>query len=195
MAPIKEQYKKAFLCLLILAGVAVMIFYLRVESENNPGDYNVTKGNYRLEDGQLEEAVTEFNRALNKNPDHVFAHLGLAICFMQLDRADEALTEFNRVIDLSPDLAVAYANRGILHDRLEKYDLALTDYKKALSLDPEILAGPGWLWRFLRNVDEKPPGIADRAAYLEAELDKPPEERLLRVPEIDQEQRMYKVED
>jgi hypothetical protein len=44
----------------------------------------------------------------------------------------------------------------------------------------------------MRNVDEKPPTIADRAKYIEEELKKPPEERLLRVPEVDEEQRMYK---
>jgi hypothetical protein len=72
---------------------------------------------------------------------------------------------------------------------------ALADYKKAIELDEEILEGPGWLWRFMRNIDEKPPTIKDRAAYLEAELAKPEEERLLQVPEIDEKQRMYKIDD
>jgi len=46
----------------------------------------------------------------------------------------------------------------------------------------------------MRNVDKKPPGIADRAAYLEKELQKPPGQRLLKVPELDDQQRMYKVD-
>ena len=68
-------------------------------------------------------------------------------------------------------------------------------FQKAIELDEEILEGPGWLWRFLRNIDEKPPTIKDRAAYLEAELAKPEEERLLSVPELDEKQRMYKIDD
>lgn len=190
----KEHQKKALISLLVLIAVAAFIVYWRVGSEKAPGDYNVTKGNYRMEDGQFKEAVKEFNLALNKNPDHVFAHLGLAISYMQLDRTDEALSEFNRTIEISPKFAAAYADRGILYDRMGKYDRALADYKKAIELKPEILEGPGWLWRFLRNIDEKPPGIAERASYLETELKKPAAERLLKLPEKDQEQRMYKVE-
>lgn len=70
----------------------------------------------------------------------------------------------------------------------------MADYRRALELNPDLAKGPGWLWRFLRNVQEKPPTIKDRADYLEAELAKPPEERLLRVPEEDEKQRMYKVQ-
>jgi hypothetical protein len=47
----------------------------------------------------------------------------------------------------------------------------------------------------MRNIDEKPPTIKDRADYLEAELAKPEAERLLKIPEVDEKQRMYKIDD
>ncbi len=178
--------------LLVIMGI---IFYWRVGVEDNPGDYNVKAGNYRLEDGQYEEAVKEFSEALKKNPDLANAHLGLAITYMQTNKSAAALAEFNRTIELAPEMAAPYANRGILYDRLGEYEKALADYRKALALDPEILEGPGFLWRFMRNIEEKPPTILQRADYLEKELAKPPEERLLKVPEIDKEQRMYKIDD
>jgi tetratricopeptide (TPR) repeat protein len=178
--------------LLVLIG---FIFYWRVGVEKNPGDYNVRTGNYRLEDGQHEEAVKEFSEALGKNPAHAMARLGLAVTYMQMDRYEEAMQEFNLVIENNPELAPAYADRGILYDRMGEYRKALADYKKALELDKEILEGPGWLWRFMRNIDEKPPTIKDRADYLESELAKPEDERLLRLPEEDEKQRMYKIED
>jgi len=178
--------------LLVLVG---LIFYWRVGVEKNPGDYNARTGNYRLEDGQYEEAVKEFSEALEKNPEHAMARLGLAVTYMQMDKDKEAMQEFNLVIEKNPELAPAYADRGILYDRMGEYAKALADYKKALELDPKILEGPGWLWRFMRNIDEKPPTIRDRAAYLEAELAKPKEERLLQIPEQDEKQRMYKIED
>jgi tetratricopeptide (TPR) repeat protein len=178
--------------LLVLIG---LIFYWRVGVEKNPGDYNVRTGNYRLEDGQYEEAVKEFSEALEKNSEHAMARLGLAVTYMQMDKYDEAMQEFNLVIENNPELAPAYADRGILYDRMGEYRKALADYRKALELDPEILKGPGWLWRFMRNIDKKPPTIRDRAAYLEAEFAKPEEERLLKIPEEDEKQRMYKIED
>jgi tetratricopeptide (TPR) repeat protein len=178
--------------LLVIIG---LIFYWRVGVEENPGDFNVRTGNYRLEDGQYEEAVQEFSEALGKNPDHAMARLGLGVTFMQTGKDSEALQEFNLVVEKNPELAAAFANRGILYDRQGEHAKALADYRKALELDPEILEGPGFLWRFMRNIDEKPPTIKDRADYLEAELAKPEGERLLQVPEIDEKQRMYKIDD
>ena len=178
-----------------LLVLIVFVFYWRTGVEKNPGDYNVRKGNYRLEDAQYDEAFKEFLEALEKNPDHAMARLGLALTYMQTGSNIEALQEFNLVVDNNPELAAAFANRGILYDRLGEHKKALADYRKALELDPEILEGPGWLWRFMRNIDEKPPTIKSRADYLEAELAKPEEERVLKVPEVDEKQRMYKIDD
>jgi Tfp pilus assembly protein PilF len=187
--------RKAVPYIIGLLAIVGLIFYWRTGVEKNPGDYNVRKGNYRLEDGQYEEAVKEFSEALGKNPDHAMARLGLALTYMQMGEASLAMQEFNLVIENNPDLAPAYADRGILHDRMGEHKKALADYKKAIELDEEILEGPGWLWRFMRNIDEKPPTIKERAAYLEAELAKPAAERLLQVPQLDEKQRMYKIDD
>jgi tetratricopeptide (TPR) repeat protein len=187
--------RKAVPYIIGLLAIVGLIFYWRTGVEKYPGDYNVRKGNYRLEDGQYEEAVKEFSEALGKNPDHTMARLGLALTYMQMGEASLAMQEFNLVIENNPDLAPAYADRGILYDRMGEHKKALADYKKAIELDEEILEGPGWLWRFMRNIDEKPPTIKERAAYLEAELAKPEAERLLQVPELDEKQRMYKIDD
>jgi tetratricopeptide (TPR) repeat protein len=191
----KKFDSKAVPYLVGLIGIIALIFYWRVGVEKVPGDYEVRKGNYRLEDGLYDEAINEFSMALEKSPDHVMAHLGLGLTYMQLERNDEALQELNTVIELNPEMAAAFADRGILYDRMGEYEKALADYRKALKMDPKLLKGPNWLWRFLRNIDEKPPTIKDRADYLEAELAKPMEERLLKVPEEDKKQRMYKIDD
>jgi tetratricopeptide (TPR) repeat protein len=187
--------KKAIPYLIGLLAIIGLVFYWRTGVEKNPGDYNVRKGNYRLEDAQYDEAFKEFTEALQKNPEHVMARLGLATTYMQTGNNTDALQEFNLVIEIQPDLAAAYANRGVLYDRSGQHEKALADYRKALELDPKILEGPGFLWRFMRRIDEKPPTIQDRADYLEAELAKPEGERLLKVPDLDKKQRMYKIDD
>jgi Tfp pilus assembly protein PilF len=187
--------KKAIPYLIGLLVLIGFLIYWRTGVEENPGDYNVRKGNYRLEDGQYDEAAKQFSEALQKTPDHAMAHLGLALTYMQTEKDFEAFQEFNLALEKNPELAAAFANRGILYDRLGEHKKALADYKKAIELDPEILEGPGFLWRFMRNIDEKPPTIQNRAEYLEAELAKPEAERLLKVPDLDEKQRMYKIED
>ena len=187
--------KKVIPYFAVFLALLGFLFYWRTGVEQIPGDINVRAGNYRLEDGFYDEAAKEFSEALQKTPDHVMARLGLATTYMQTGRDTDALQELNLVIELKPDLAAAFANRGILYDRSGEYEKALADYRKALELDPDILEGPGFLWRFMRNVDEKSPTIQSRAEYLEAELAKPEEERLLKVPEKDEKQRMYKIDD
>lgn len=178
--------------LLLLVVVVAFVVYWRTSVEGTPGDYQVKQGHYRLEDGQYNRALDAFQQALARNSHHALAYLGLALAYMHLQQYDASLDAFDQTLALDPSLAVAYADRGILNDKIGKHTLALRDYRKALELDPKLANGPGWLWRFLRNVPEAPPTIADRAAYLELELDKPPEERLLQMPTVDQQQRMYK---
>ncbi len=111
---------------------------------------------------------------------------------MQMGDFTNSRLSFDKAIELDIDFAQAYANRGILNDRTGNYEDAVRDYKKAIEIEPEVTEGPGYIWRFLHNVSERPPTIADRAIYIESELKKPAEERLLKVPEIDEKQRMYK---
>ena len=161
-------------------------------SPRQPGDMAYLEGNTLFEDGEYDRALDKYDEALDIVPDHIHALRGRARSLMQLGQSAQALATFNTAIALEPEFAASYANRGILHDRMGRYEMAIEDYERAIELDPEIAEGPHWLTRFLRNQPEKPPGIAERAAYLRKELTKPEGERLLRLPEVDAEQRSYK---
>ena len=187
----RSENRAGLFVLLLFAAVVAFVLHWRTAVEDTPGDYHVKTGNYRLQDGQYDRAIAEFDLALEANPGHPLAYLGIALALMHQNRHEASLEAFGHALALDDSLAVAYADRGILHDRMGQHDLALRDYRRALALDPKLADGPGWLWRFLRNIPERPPTIADRAAYLEAELRKPPEARLLRRPEIDAQQRMH----
>ena len=158
----------------------------------NPGDLPYLDANTLFEDGEYDRALEKYDEALDIDPNHLFALRGRARTLMQLGRTPQALDAFNTAISLAPEFGATYANRGILHDRMGRYQKAIADYERALELDSELAEGPHWLTRFLRNQPEKPPGIAERAAYLRAQLAKPENERLLRIPEKDEEQRSYK---
>ena len=187
-----KENRAGLIAFLLLLGAVAFVLYWRTSVEESSGDYHVKKGNYRLEDGQYAQAIAEFERAIEQNPQHALAYLELALAKMHLNRYDDALGSFNQAIALDTALAVAYADRGILHDKMGHHRRAMEDYHQALALDPKLAKGPGWLWRFLHNVHEKPATIAARMAYLAAELEKPPEQRLLQVPALDQQQRMNK---
>lgn len=183
---------QAFKGLIVFLVIVGAIFYWRLGAEKFPGAMNVKKGHYALEDGLLNDAEKAFKEALLEAPDNAGAHLGLALTYMQSGRNVEAMPLLNKSIELAPDVAIAYADRGILYDRLGEYELALQDYQKSLNMDEKMVEGPGFLWRFMRNISEKPPEIKDRADYLAKELGKPEEERLLKVVAEDAKQVMHK---
>jgi len=158
-----------------------------------PGDTEFLAADRFFEDGDYERARENYEAALKKAPEKVFALRGIARSLMQLGRNEDALAVFNEAISREPDFAATYANRGILYDRMGQYRKAMADYETALRLDPKIADGPSWITRFLRNQPEKPPTIADRLAYLRAQFALPESQRQLSAPEIDAEQRPYKM--
>ncbi len=180
-----------------IVGFVVILFisyyyYQLIMYESVPGENKYRLANKYLEEGDYERALEVFEEAILMNPSYKAAFLGKGITLMQMERFDESRIAFDKALELDENFAEAYANRGILNDRTGKYEDALRDYKKALQIKPSLAEGPGWLWRFLHNVQKKPPTIADRAEYIKQELRKPKGERLLRVPEIDAQQKMYK---
>jgi len=178
----------------IVVGVVVvgLMIWDSFFAEKIPGNLAYQQGNTFFEDGEYLQALRHYEEALVDRPDAPDYVRAKARTLMQLGRNDEALAWYSRAIELQPYFGGTYANRGILYDRMGRYELAIADYDKATQLDEEIVEGPHWLTRFLRNQPEKPPNISQRADYLRQELKKPAEQRLLRVPEIDAQQRPYK---
>jgi len=193
---------------IILMGILTFAAFstwgvVHMMSTRAPGDYHTRAGDILLSDRKYDEAIASFNKALAEMPDHRGALMGRAIAFLQSNRVAEAKAEFTRLIDylkrtLEPDdptgrgtLAAAYANRGILLDRQGEYEKAFADYVEALKTDMEVLDGPTLFDKILYGTP-RPSTVQKRALYLRQQLALPPGQRLLRVPEIDAEQRMYK---
>ncbi len=167
-------------------------FYDSMIAPRNPGDLAYLEANNLFEDGEYQRALDKYDEALNEDPNHIHAMRGRARSLMQLGQSPQALTAFDTAISLEPEFGGTYANRGMLHDRMGRYDKAIADYEHALALYPKVADGPHWLRRFLRNQPEKPPDVAGRAAYLRKELAKPENQRVMRIPELDAQQRSYK---
>ncbi len=193
---------------IILCAIGTVVMFTvwtgtTVFLNEEPGDYYTREGDIRLGDKKYDEAIASFNKALEEQPNHRGAVMGRALAFIQMGKTREATAELTHLIKflektLEPDditgrgaLAAAYANRGILKDRQEKYQAAFDDYVMALKTDQGVLDGPSLFDKILYGTST-PSTIRDRAVYIHEQLKLPPEKRLLKVPEIDDQQRMYK---
>ena len=156
-----------------------------------PGDVSWVDGNNLFKDQQYERAAQYYLAALEENPHHHAAMLSLANSYVQLKQYDKALNSIERAIKMKPEFGGAYATRGIIYDHLGRYENAIADYQKSLEMDPDVAKGMHWLTRLLHNVQETPPTVADRLAYLQKQMTLPPSQRVLSKPEEDAKQRPY----
>ncbi len=188
----------------IATFVMFSVWTIRHMIEETPdGDYEVRQGDIFLSDGDYDKAIERFDEAMRVQPNHRGAWMGKATAYLQQGRADLAEAEFSAIIaylksSLEADdatgygaLSAAYANRGIIKDRQGLYQEALEDYVLSVKADADLGEGPGVVAHIL-YYDRKPSSIIDRARYIYEQLQKPESERLMRVPEIDAKQRMYK---
>lgn len=188
-----EKYQVLKWTAIVLAlVVAGSLLYTTFVVGRSPADQAYLEAEQFFADGEYERALAKYDEALAHDPDHFHALRARARTLLQLGRHADALAFYDQAIERQADFAPLYANRGILHDRMGEYEKAIEDYERALRLDPELDEGPHWLIRFLRLQPEKPPTIGDRARFLRDELAKPKEQRVLRLPEIDAQQRSYK---
>ena len=59
-----------------------------------------------------QDALADFNRAIELNPNLAGAISGRGIIFRLMGRYEEALADFNRAIELNPDEGRALGNRS-----------------------------------------------------------------------------------
>ena len=177
--------------------------FVRSFMDRPPGDYETEVCDIRLKDKKYEQALEAANKALNKTPNHRGAMMCKALVFISEKRYIEAGNTLNNLIiflkkNLEDDdrtgigtLAAAYANRGIIKDRNKNYEGALQDYVKALGIDHEAVAGPG-LGTIIFNYKFKSSSVKERALYLNEQLQRPEDERVLSIEELDAGQVMHK---
>jgi tetratricopeptide (TPR) repeat protein len=98
----------------------------------NAGLDNATKGAYL-------DAVTDFLRALELDPEFAEAAYNLGVTYQKLDSHEKAVKQFQAAIDLRPRNAGYYYAMGNSYFHLGRYDLAVNAFEQALSVKPNYL--------------------------------------------------------
>jgi tetratricopeptide (TPR) repeat protein len=91
--------------------------------------------------GRTDEAIREFIRSAQLNPNQAGMHCNLATVLKEAGRIDEAVEQFNIALALKPDSAQIYNNVGNILVSLGRVDEAIECYQKALSLSPDFAEG------------------------------------------------------
>jgi tetratricopeptide (TPR) repeat protein len=122
--------RSRFLVILIL--IALVLF---VGVSIRDAYYN--RGAAKIEKGDLDGAIADFNRKIELNPKDARAYYNRGIAKQAKGDLDGAIADFSRAIEFDPKYAIAYNNRGIAKDDKGDLDGAIADYSRAIELDPK----------------------------------------------------------
>jgi len=124
------------------------------------------QGIWMLKNDQKEEALKNYNRAIQLNPTIGKYYNSRAKYYLKQSSFQQAIQDYSQAILLDPDRPDFYNNRSVAYGALAQYDLALTDLNKALSLQPDF--SDAFLNRALlyAHTQEYDKALADNLSYL-----------------------------
>ena len=139
-----QLYISAFVSFLESIG------YIRPQSEFEKATLLFCKGRF-------EEAIKEFDKTIQLNPNNPGYQYNKALALKELNRYEEAIKEFDKTIQLDPDNPDYHNAKGIVLDGLGRFEEALEEFEKAIQLepsDPYYYNNKGNLLAKLKKYDE-----------------------------------------
>jgi tetratricopeptide (TPR) repeat protein len=129
------------------------------------------RGEDRRLAGYMDDALTDFTRAVELDPEDTRAIARRGLTYRAMERYDDALTDFTRAIELNPENAWAIARRGYVHQLTRRYEDALTDFTRAIELDPEdawAISRRGYVYQAMERYDD---ALTDFTRAIELDLE------------------------
>ncbi len=87
-------------------------------------------------EGQLDEAIDHYYKALRMSPSSVEPHIGLGTAFFEQGRTEEAAERFAKALQINPVHPDAHYNLGLLLTEQGKHQEAIEHYDAALRMKP-----------------------------------------------------------
>jgi tetratricopeptide (TPR) repeat protein len=111
------------------------------------------------QDGRIDDALREYQRALQILPDFTEAHFNLGVMLFTRGQLDPAIGEFEEAIRLQPDYARAHYNLGLALLQRGRVAEALPHAEKEVALEPDYADGHAGLANALALAGRAPEAI------------------------------------
>jgi tetratricopeptide (TPR) repeat protein len=83
------------------------------------------------------KAVTEYEKALEKDPENLEIYPRLGYALIEMENFEKAVKVYRRYVDLAPKSCDSHASLAFAYLKQELMDQAIASYEKALELCPE----------------------------------------------------------
>ena len=88
------------------------------------------------EDGQFDEALRVYNRALAIEPENQEIYYDMGVVYGKLKQNNKAFEAYRKALELNPANANAHNNLGALYANNRNYDLALEEFQAVIEIEP-----------------------------------------------------------
>jgi len=96
---------------------------------------HIFKGVYYDEERKYEQAISEYIKAIEINPNYADAYNNRGVSYYNQGKYEQAISDYTRAIKLNPKYADAYNNRGIVYYDQGQHNQAIKDYSKAIEVN------------------------------------------------------------
>jgi protein O-mannosyl-transferase len=116
-------------------------------------------GTLLLQRSKIEEAIGQYERALQIKPDIAVSHNSLANALLQEGRVQEAIEHYEQAVRIAPDYAEAHYSLGVALAKVDRVHDALGHYEQALRVKPDYAEAHNNLGGALIEIGRVPEGI------------------------------------
>jgi len=152
---------------------------LRAAADVEVVDNQLRAFQHRL-DGEYEEAVRHYKKALEEYPDDGYLYASLGSVYQELDNLDEAIANYEKAVEKVTADSALYLDLGNLYREAERVDEAVQAYLRASELAPNDMLTQFVLHSYLTSM-----GRTDDAAIIEQRIEEY-QERLSAVQQQEQ---------
>jgi tetratricopeptide (TPR) repeat protein len=99
---------------------------------------HVNKGVDYVENGQYENAIAEFDKAIQLDPGLADAYYNRGTVYVTLDQLELGIEDLEKATQLAPDDSEAHGNLGMAYARLGEFLMAVERLDIAIQLDPDF---------------------------------------------------------
>jgi protein O-mannosyl-transferase len=116
---------------------------------------------------QLDQAVAQYQKALEIYPNYADAHGNLGHALVEQGQLDKGLIQFQKAVEISPRYPVAHSNLGAALFQKGQLDEAIIEDRKALEIDPNYDAAHNNLGQALLQKGQLEEAVAELEKALE----------------------------
>ncbi|UCC41308.1 MAG: tetratricopeptide repeat protein [Candidatus Aminicenantes bacterium] len=103
------------------------------EARKKDPQYQYNLGLFYLNEGNIEEAIRYFNKALSLNPRYALALNSIGMAYLMSAKFQDAINYFEKCLEINPGLTEAHNNLGVAYQEMGFIDQAEKEFRTALA--------------------------------------------------------------